>query len=132
LDGYPRTIDQAKALDNFCKVDVVIHIDVDIDVLVGRITGRRVCQECGGNFHLEFAKPSVEGTCDKCGGNLVQRPDDTEGKVRVRLDVYEKSTKPVIDFYRDQGLYRRVDGMASPTNVYQELKDILVPMFNTR
>lgn len=132
LDGYPRTIQQAKALDHFCKVDAVIHIDVDIDVLVGRITGRRVCQECGANFHNEFAKPSVEGICDKCGGDLVQRPDDTEEKVRVRLDVYEKSTKPVIDFYRAQGLYKRVDGMASPTMVYQELKDILVPMFNNR
>ena len=104
LDGFPRTVDQAKALDEILtsldsKIDYVINIDVDLDILKERLTGRRICRSCGATYHMIFNPPAVAGTCDKCGGELYQRKDDNEETVGNRLDVYVSQTKPLLDYY---------------------------------
>ena len=104
LDGFPRTVDQAKALDEILtsldsKIDYVINIDVDLDILKERLTGRRICRSCGATYHMIFNPPAVAGTCDKCGGELYQRKDDNEETVGNRLDVYVNQTKPLLDYY---------------------------------
>lgn len=104
LDGFPRTVDQAKALDEILtsldsKIDYVINIDVDLNILKERLTGRRICRSCGATYHKIFNPSAVEGVCDKCGGELYQRKDDNEETVGNRLDVYVNQTKPLLDYY---------------------------------
>lgn len=128
LDGYPRTLAQAKLLDGLpvaADLAAAIHIDVDSGVLMSRLTGRRVCSSCGASFHVEFAAPSQAGVCDKCGGVLSQRPDDTEEKVAVRLDVYQSTTEPVLDYYKDKGLYKQVDGTQEANAVFRDLSKVI-------
>ncbi len=107
LDGYPRNVAQAKTLDSIGQVNPVagaVHLEVARGELISRLSGRRVCEKCGATFHV-VASPSKTGeTCDRCGGALVQRPDDGAEKVAVRLDVYEKSTRPVLEFYQKNSL----------------------------
>lgn len=123
LDGFPRTLAQAKALDTLLakrgdKVDLVIEIAVDDDVLVSRITGRYACAVCGEGYHDQFKKPKVEGVCDRCGSTeFVRRRDDTEEVVRARLEAYHSQTEPLIAFYGKQGKLRVVDGMADIADV---------------
>lgn len=126
LDGFPRTIPQAEALDEILKesgikLDKVINIDVDKSVLVERITGRRVCKDCKASFHIAFNPPKVDGKCDHCGGELVTRADDNEETVRERIGVYENETAPLIDYYNKQGLVLTVNGNQSPKEVTEEL-----------
>lgn len=112
LDGYPRNINQAKTLATMTKdypLEMVIHFDLDTGEIVDRITGRRSCSNCGASFHVKFNPPKKADICDRCGAGLSQRADDTEEKVKVRLGVYEDQTKPVVEFYRKQGLYNRID-----------------------
>jgi adenylate kinase len=127
LDGYPRNLHQAATLESLDSMTVgcVVHIDVDRKELIGRLSGRRTCSACGSSYHVTANKPLHEGRCDKCGGELVQRPDDLEDKVAVRLDVYDSMTRPVLDYYRERGLYRRVDGSGSPASVYTRLEAVL-------
>ena len=107
LDGFPRTIAQAEALDRLTNIDSVINIEVDLDKLVDRITGRRVCEKCGESYHVSTKKDDI---CEKCGGKLIQRADDTEETVKSRLNVYKNETAPLINFYKNQGVLKNVDG----------------------
>lgn len=116
LDGFPRTVAQADALkDTLCSLgkdlDAVISLDVDIEALVERLTGRRTCRVCGRGYHVRFDAPKVTGVCDQCGGELFQRDDDREETIRKRLEVYVQQTSPLIDYYRSVGLLISVDGM---------------------
>lgn len=111
LDGFPRTIPQAEALDNMgVNIEYVINIEVSDDRIVDRMSGRRVCEKCGRPFHLTNLKPKVEGVCDSCGGTLVQRKDDHIDTVKKRLDVYHKETEPLVDYYKKQNKLHEVHG----------------------
>ncbi|GAB6863001.1 adenylate kinase [Haloplanus litoreus] len=121
LDGYPRNIDQAEYLSDITDLDVVLFLDVSEAELVDRLTGRRVCEECGANYHVEFSPPEEAGVCDECGGDLIQRDDDTEETVRERLRVYEENTAPVVEHYRDEGVLVEVDGEGTPDEVFEAI-----------
>lgn len=131
LDGFPRTIGQAEALDRLLqtrgqKVDRTVVIDVDDDALVARITGRFTCATCGEGYHDLFKRPKVDGVCDKCGGTeFKRRPDDTEEVVRSRLEAYHAQTKPLIGYYGAQGKVRTVNGMSDIETVQKEIDQAL-------
>jgi adenylate kinase len=128
LDGYPRNVAQAKTLDSLREIHPVvaaIHLDVEAVELINRLSGRRVCGNCGATFHVTMTPPIRAGVCDKCGGALQQRTDDREESVRTRLSVYESTTKPVLEYYREKGLYQRVDGQGSTEEVFGKLKGSL-------
>jgi len=130
LDGYPRTPAQAEALDGMLKetgrrIDHVISLVVDRDMLLKRLTGRRICKSCGATYHILFNPPKQEGVCSKCGGELYQRSDDTEEKVGTRLDEYLSKTEPLLRYYRDQGLLREVDGEREIDEVTAQITSIL-------
>mgnify|MGYP001275841087 FL=1 len=130
LDGYPRTPAQAEALDGMLKesgrrIDHVISLVVDRDMLLKRLTGRRICKSCGATYHILFNPPKQEGVCDKCGGELYQRSDDTEEKVGTRLDEYLSKTEPLLRYYRDQGLLREVNGEQEIDAVTAQITSIL-------
>ena len=111
LDGFPRTIAQAEALDNMgVSIDRVLDINVADDVIASRLSGRRVCEACGSSYHLVSKKPAVDGVCDKCGGTLIQRKDDHPDTVADRLKVYHEQTEPLKAYYEKKGLLRVVDG----------------------
>jgi adenylate kinase len=122
LDGYPRNLDQAEYLSDITDLDVVVSLSVPEEELVRRLTGRRVCSECGANYHVEFDPPEEEGVCDACGGELVQREDDTEETVRERLRVFRENTAPVIEFYDERGDLVEIDGQGSPDEVWERLE----------
>jgi adenylate kinase len=127
LDGFPRTIGQAEALDRLMDargktVDRVVVIDVDDDALVERIAGRFTCAKCGEGYHDLFKKPKVAGVCDCCGGTeFSRRPDDTEAVVRARLKAYHAQTEPLVGYYEGQGKVRAVNGMADIETVQKEI-----------
>jgi len=130
LDGFPRTLAQAEALDQILsrlntKLDDVINLKVDSDNLLARITGRRVCKSCGTSYHIVFNPPKVEGICDKDGGELYQRPDDNEDSVRTRLDEYSNKTAPLLTFYENQNLLRHIDGEQDIDVVSQNIVSLL-------
>lgn len=130
LDGFPRTISQAEALDDILasmnrKLDHVIDLKVDRDQLLARLTGRRICKSCGSTYHVIFNPPRQEGVCDKCSGELYQRSDDTEEKVGTRLDEYINKTAPLLDYYRTKGLLRQVDGMKEIDTVTSDIVSLL-------
>jgi adenylate kinase len=130
LDGFPRNLNQAKALDEFLvkhnlDLDLVLNVDVEEDVLVRRMTGRRVCKGCGETYNLIFNPPLKNGVCDKCGAELFQRSDDTEETFRNRLNVYEENTAPLINFYDKKGLMRTVNGDQPLDNVFADVKSLL-------
>ncbi|WP_068505592.1 adenylate kinase [Paenibacillus kribbensis] len=130
LDGFPRTLAQAEALDQILgrldtKLDDVINLKVDRDNLLARITGRRVCKSCGTSYHVVFNPPKVEGICDKDGGELYQRPDDNEDSVRTRLDEYSNKTAPLLTFYENQNLLRHIDGEQDIDVVSQNIVSLL-------
>lgn len=130
LDGFPRTIPQAEALQVLAKeisrpVELVINITADQDELVKRISGRRVCLKCGNSYHVSFKKPKVDGICDACGSELIQRKDDTIESLNVRLDAYENQTKPLIDFYSKLGLCKEVDGLQDINDVFLDIQKLL-------
>jgi len=126
LDGFPRTVAQADALQENLRelgkeLDRVIALQVDTEALVERLTGRRTCKSCGRGYHVKFDPPAVEGRCDACGGELYQRDDDREETIRKRLEVYERQTAPLIDYYRNAGLLIEVDGMQQIEEVRETL-----------
>ena len=130
LDGFPRTLEQAKALDATLqamniKLDGVINIAVPREKLMARLTGRRVCRGCGASYHVLFNQPQVEGKCNSCGGELYQRSDDNEEAVGNRLDVYEAQTQPLIDYYKGQGLLLNING---DQDIKKVLADILASL----
>ena len=111
LDGFPRTIPQAEALDDMgVRIDKVISIEVPDEKIIARMSGRRVCLDCGATYHLEYKKPSKDGICDACGNGLVQRKDDAPETVSVRLDLYQKDIEPLKDYYKQSGKLREVIG----------------------
>jgi adenylate kinase len=126
LDGFPRTVNQAQELDKMLKsenikIDAVFFIDVHFEEAVKRISGRRVCS-CGASYHVNFIPPKVKGKCDVCNGELIQRSDDKENVVKDRLNVYEKQTRPLIDYYKKTGLFVNIDGLKSESEVFEEIK----------
>ncbi|MFT4451493.1 adenylate kinase [Parvimonas sp. G1425] len=130
LDGFPRTINQAKALqkgleERGLKLDRVINIDVDKNILVKRLSGRRVCKNCGETYHVDNKPSEKEGVCDKCSGEVIQRADDNEKTVLDRIEVYESQTFPLIDFYKNLGLILTVDGTLSIEDVFSQIKESL-------
>lgn len=130
FDGFPRTVPQAEALEALLvqrgtPLDVVLELVVDHDEVVRRLTGRRTCSGCGHIFHVEFDPPTTEGVCDACGGDLVQREDDTEDVVRNRLAVYREQTEPLVDFYSQRGLTRQLDAAGPVDEVTERALAIL-------
>ncbi|MCG8403537.1 MAG: adenylate kinase [Firmicutes bacterium] len=126
LDGFPRTLDQAKALDATLKemgiqLNGVINIAVPREKLMARLTGRRVCKGCGASYHVIFNQPQVEGRCNGCAGELYQRSDDNEEAVGNRLDVYEAQTQPLINYYIRQGLLLNINGDQEINKVLEEI-----------
>jgi len=109
LDGFPRTIPQAEALAKFSSVDKVVNFDIPDPNVIERLSGRRVCKKCGYNFHVLFNKPSKEGICDHCGGEIYIRDDDKPEAIQKRLEVYREQTAPLIDYYRKKGLLLDID-----------------------
>lgn len=132
LDGFPRTIFQADALEEALvsmnqKLDYVVNIEVRKELLIERAVGRRVCKDCGQTYHMTFNKPKKEGICDNCGGELLQRKDDTEETVAKRINVYQEQTEPLIDYYTKKGLIINIDGEKPIAEVG---KDIVAKMRN--
>ena len=126
LDGFPRTIPQAKALLAAReKVDYALNFNVPDENIVRRMSGRRACIRCGATYHVEFAPPKVENTCDACGNNLVLRYDDTPETVQKRLGIYHDQTKPLIDYYTEIGILKTIDGTREIEEVFQVVVDIL-------
>lgn len=130
LDGFPRNVAQAEALEVLLKplglvVDRTVFLEVPMSLLLGRLTGRRVCKSCGTVYHVASKPPSQEGVCDKCGGSVVQRPDDKEEVIRTRLEAYETSTRPLKDYYKAKGRYVEVDGTGTSEEVYGRLTKVL-------
>ena len=125
LDGYPRNVEQAEFLSEITDLDAVILLDVDEEVLVDRLAGRRVCDDCGANYHVDFQPPEEAGVCDECGGELIQREDDTEETARERLAVFYENTEPVVDHFRDEGVLVEVDGEAPPDEVFARIRDVV-------
>jgi adenylate kinase len=130
LDGFPRTVAQAEALEQLLadlnrSIDYVINIEVDKSILMERLTGRRICKECGATYHLVFNPPSQAGVCDKCGGELYQRADDNEETVANRLEVNLKQTQPLLDFYQEKGYLRNIDGQQEIEKVFADICELL-------
>jgi adenylate kinase len=131
LDGFPRNVAQAEALDRMLasksmKLDAAIEMKVDDEALVERISGRFACANCGKIYHDRFEPPKMPGVCDVCGSTeFVRRADDNEATVRSRLEVYNRQTAPLVEYYGSQGKLRTVDGMASMDEVTEELKEVL-------
>jgi adenylate kinase len=130
VDGFPRTIPQAEALDATLEsigrgVSKAVAILVDEEELIKRLTGRRICRDCQTPFHMVFGPPRTEGVCDKCGGELYHRDDDSEATVRNRLSVYNQQTEPLIAYYDAQGVLARIDGEKEPDAVYQDIREAI-------
>jgi len=122
LDGYPRNLDQAEELESMTDLDVLLSLDVPREELIDRLTGRRVCDDCGTNYHVEFDQPEEEGVCDGCGGTLIQRDDDSRESVENRLDVFEDNTAPVIEYYGDRDDFVVIDGEQTPDEVWADIR----------
>jgi len=130
LDGYPRTLPQAEALDRMLQergeaLNAVVYFELDEATAIERLTGRLVCASCGENYHRTFMPPRRPGICDACGGNLVARSDSSEETVRKRLGEYNEKTRPLVPYYERRGLLRRVDGSQPPDRVTQTVRAVL-------
>lgn len=130
IDGFPRTVPQAEALDATLaemgrRLDHVIYLDVRKETLLARLTGRRICRQCGATYHVVFNPPRQEGVCDKCGGELYQRDDDKEETVATRLEVNLTQTEPLLAYYEEKGLLRRVNGEQEIDAVFADIAQIL-------
>jgi len=130
LDGFPRTVNQALALEEMLKgkgekISKVLFFDVADEVIIDRLSGRRVCSKCGAVYHVKYNPPKVEGVCDLCGGSLVQRDDDKEEVVKKRLEVYRKQTQPLVEFYQDRGIIYRLDAEKGVEELFEEVKGLV-------
>jgi adenylate kinase len=133
LDGFPRTIEQADALDKQLsdlgrRITAVLLLDVPDDEVERRLSGRRVCVKKGHNYHVEFDPPKREGVCDQDGSRLIQRDDDKPEVIRNRLNTYRRKTKPLIGYYDEQGLLRRIDGTRNPTEVHDHIRAVIATL----
>ena len=130
LDGFPRNLDQAHALDAILtelnyNLDAVIDVSVENEILINRIIGRRICRNCGATYHVEFNKPKTEGVCDLCEGELYIRKDDTRETAENRLSVYSSQTQPLLDFYKERGLLVSINGDQAVEKVFADIKNQL-------
>lgn len=130
LDGFPRTVEQAEALNGIMaelgkSLTKVLNIHVPASELISRAVGRRICKDCGATYHVEYNAPKVSGVCDECGGELYQRGDDTAETMTSRLNVYVQSTRPLIEYYKAKGIYEEVDGMQPIERVSETLISVL-------
>lgn len=125
LDGFPRTIAQADALGGFQQIDAVINFAISDELVIRRLSGRRVCRSCGAIYHVDNMPPKVEGKCDRCGGELYIRDDDKIDSIKNRLRVYKEQTEPLIAYYRDKGLLQDIDSSKSPDNSLKQIKSLL-------
>jgi len=125
LDGFPRTIPQAQALAEFSTVEKVVNFDLPDSVVLERLGGRRVCRKCGFNFHAVFNKPSVDGVCDHCGGEVYIRDDDLPEAIQKRLEVYRAQTAPLVDFYREKGILVDISAKEMVDQIVEEFKRVL-------
>jgi adenylate kinase len=130
LDGFPRNTAQAEALDKVLSemnapLDIALSVDVDKDILMKRLTGRRTCKNCQQMYNIYFSPPRTDGKCDKCGGELFQRDDDKEETIKNRLEVYERSTAPLIDYYRNKGILRSVQGVGNIDEIFNRVCAVL-------
>ena len=130
LDGFPRTVYQAEKLEEFLEehgqsLDKVVQLVVDDELLIKRLTGRRVCKNCGATFHVITIPPQEEGICDYCGEPLIQRADDTEETAVNRLKVYEEQTSPLVEYYEEKGVLAPIDGAGTPEEVFQNILEVL-------
>lgn len=130
LDGFPRTVNQALALEEMLrvkgeKISKVLFFDVPDEVIIDRLSGRRVCSKCGAVYHVKYNPPKVEGVCDLCGGSLVQRDDDKEEVVRKRLEVYRKQTQPLVEFYQKRGIIYKLDAGKGVEELFEEVKGLV-------
>lgn len=121
LDGFPRTMNQAKELEKMTDIDLVLNIGVDTELLVERAVGRRICPKCAVVYHVTFNPPKKTGVCDKCGSNLIQRDDDKEETIRKRLKVYQEQTEPLIEHYRKKGKLMNIDGSLGIDGVFEQM-----------
>lgn len=130
MDGFPRNPVQAKAFDEALAkahkdIDTVILVEGDLDKIAKRLSGRRVCENCGEAYHIVTLKPKVDGICDKCGGKLIQRKDDTEEVIWKRFDTYKAETEPLIEYYKNKNVLHTVDGFASIDDTIEQISKIL-------
>ncbi|MGE0761809.1 MAG: adenylate kinase [Bdellovibrionales bacterium] len=132
LDGFPRTVTQAEALENLLqglklRIDKAIFVEVPSSLLLGRLTGRRVCKSCGATYHVDASPTKTPGVCDKCGGVVIQRDDDKEEVIATRLSAYEQSTRPLKDYYQSKGRLVTIDGTGSTAAVFERIERVLSP-----
>jgi len=127
LDGFPRTLEQAKALQKICRIDAAINLEVNEEDIVGRMINRRSCKKCGAVYNLQSNAPKKAGVCDKCGGELYQRSDDTEETVRNRMKVYKERTLPLISFYGNRGVLMNIDARGGIDDVYKKIAEKVRP-----
>ncbi len=128
LDGFPRTIPQAKALEKITSMDVVVNLDVPDEIIIGRLSTRLTCKKCGAIFNERTLKPKVAGVCDKCGGPLYKRDDDKPEVVQERLNVYRKQTKPLLDYYKERSLVENLsnrDADAPPEKIVEKIMELI-------
>lgn len=130
FDGFPRTVFQADALGDLLakrdqKIDAVINIDLPDNLIVKRLSGRRVCSQCGASYHIDFASSKLEGVCDKCGGETIQRKDDTASTIQERLNVYHQITQPLVEYYLKRDLLKPIDGSGSVEEVTNRVQESL-------
>ncbi len=130
FDGFPRTVPQAIALDDMLarfgrSIRLAVMVEVSDDEVVRRTVGRRSCGDCQRTFHIEFAPPTLDAVCDGCSGVLVQRPDDAEANVRARLAAYHRDTEPVINYYEDRGLVRRIEGVGGQNQISDRIHEVI-------
>ncbi len=125
LDGFPRTIPQAEALAGFQAMDAVVNFTISDEAVIGRLSGREVCKNCGAIYHVKNMPSRVKGVCDKCGGPLYTRPDDTLESITTRLEVYKKQTEPLISYYRKKKLLRDIDSSKSPDDTLAQIRRVL-------
>jgi len=133
LDGFPRTLSQAEALDKMLReankdLDAVLYLRVSEEAVVRRLSRRRVCESCGAIYHLDHSPPKMPGVCDRCGGRIVQRDDDREEVVRERLRVYHRQTEPLVGYYRQRGILIEVDGCKKMDQVWEDIQRALDPI----
>jgi adenylate kinase len=133
LDGFPRTVPQAEALESILsdlekKLDYVINVQVNQEILMERLTGRRICKSCGATYHLVFNPPANPDTCDRCGGELYQRADDNEATVKNRLEVNIQQSQPLLDFYESKGYLKNINGQQDISKVFSDLDELLITL----
>jgi adenylate kinase len=125
LDGFPRTIPQAEALKDFAQIDKVINFICSNDVVISRLSGRRVCKDCGKIYHVTNMPPKTEGICDACGGELYTRDDDKIESIKNRLEVYKEQTEPLINFYKNLNILEDIDSSKTPKEAMEQIQSIL-------